>query len=167
MLSSLPPILDIGLGVLLLLFLVRGLLRGFVREFAELAGIFLGIFLAGRFYQQFAPQFAGVVGARWAAGLSYAGIVILTLVGTAIVVALIRRFMAMTFTTWVDTLLGATFGLLKGTFLCAILVVLMQRFVPDSPFLKEASLPGYIDTVVALARSLLPAFLEAASSLSK
>jgi membrane protein required for colicin V production len=158
-------ILDLGIGILALLFLVRGLLRGFVHELAGFVGIFLGLFLAGRFYPQLMPQFSGVIeSARWAAGLSYGAIFVLTLTFVAVCAALIKRFMTMTFTAWLDNLLGALVGCLKGVFVCAILLALMQRFVPDSPFLKNAVLPGYIDVVVAFARSLLPAFLEAASS---
>jgi len=158
-------ILDLGLGVLVVLFLVRGLLRGLVREVAGLVAIFLGLVLAGRFYPQLMPQFAGVIeSSRWTAGLSYGAIFALTLIIVAVCTALIKRFMAMTFTAWLDNLLGALVGLLKGVFVCALLLALMQRFVPDSPFLKNAVLPGYIDVLVAFARSLLPAFLEAASS---
>jgi membrane protein required for colicin V production len=154
-------ILDLGIGVLVLLFLIRGLLRGLVLEVAGLVGIFLGLFLAGQFYPQLVPQLAGILeNPRWVAGLAYGAIFALTLVFVAICAALIKRFMALTFTTWLDSFLGALVGLLKGVFVCAIILALMQRFVPDSPFLKHAVLPGYLDVVVAFARSLLPAFLE-------
>ena len=157
-------ILDLGLGILVVLFLVRGLLRGLVREVAGLVGIFLGLFLAGRFYPLLMPQFVGIIeSSRWAAGLSYGAIFVLTLIVVAVCAAIIKRFMVLTFTAWLDNLLGALVGLLKGVLVCAIIVALMERFVPDSPFLKGAVLPGYIDVLVAFARSLLPAFLEAAS----
>lgn len=160
-------ILDLGLGVLLALFLIRGLLRGLIQELAGLIGLFLALFLAGRFYPQLVGQFSGLIdNPRWAAGLSYSIIFALTLVGVAVCVAIIKRFMALTFTAWVDNLLGAVIGLLKGVFVCAIILALMQRFVPTSPFLKNAVLPEYIEGVVALARSLLPVFLEAVSSVS-
>ena len=154
-------ILDLGLGVLALLFLVRGLLRGFLQEVAGFVGIFLGLFLAGRFYPQLVPQFAGVIESpKWAAGLSYALIFILTLVVVALCVAVIRRFLAMTFAAWLDNILGAVVGLAKGVLICAIILALMQRFVPESPFLKNAVLPAYIDDLVTFARSLFPPFLE-------
>jgi membrane protein required for colicin V production len=158
---------DLGIGILILLFLVRGLLRGCVHEVAGLVGIFLGLFLAGRYYPLLMPQFAGVIeSSRWVAGLSYGAIFILTLIFVAICAAIIKRFAALTFTAWLDSLLGALVGFLKGVFVCAIILVLMQRFVPDSPFLKEAVLPEYIDIFVSIARVLLPAFLEAVSSAS-
>ena len=157
-------ILDLGIGVLILLFLVRGLLRGLVHEVAGLIGIFLGLFLAGRFYPLLMPQFAGVIeNSRWVAGLSYAAIFILALIFVGLCVVIIKRFMPMTLTTWLDSLLGALVGFLKGVFVCAIILALMQRFVPGSPFLRDAILPEYIDVFVALARSLLPAFLGAGS----
>jgi len=159
--------LDLGIGILALLFLIRGLLRGLVHEVAGLVGIFLGLFLAGRFYPQLVPQFAGIIeNARWAACLSYGAIFVLTLVFVAICAALIKRFMALTLTTWLDSLLGALVGLLKGVFVCALILALMQRFVPESPFLKDAILPGYLDLFVNFARSLLPVFLEVVAFVS-
>jgi len=153
--------LDLGIGILAFLFLIRGLLRGFVHEVAGLVGLFLGLFLAGRFYPQLTPQFVGIIeNVRWAACLSYIAILVLTLVFVAICAVLFKRFMALTFTTWLDSLLGALVGFLKGAFVCAIVLALMQQFVPDSPFLRGAILPGYLDGVVAFARSLLPAFQE-------
>ena len=155
-------ILDLGIGILAVLFLLRGLLRGFIHEVAGLIGIFLGLFLAGRYYPLLMPQFIGVIeNSRWAASLSYIAIFVLALIVVALCAALLKRFMALTFTARLDSLLGALVGLAKGVFVCAIVLALMQRFVPDSPFLKDAILPGYIDGLVALARSLLPAFLGA------
>jgi len=156
-------LLDLGLSVLTLLFLVRGLLRGLVREIAGLFGIFLGMFLAGKFYPLLQPQFSAIIASpRWADGLSYAAIFALTQIAVAICVAIILRFLAMTFMTWLDSLGGAAVGFMKGVFVCAVVVALMRRFVPDEPVLTEAILPGYIDPVIALARSLLPAFLDVA-----
>jgi membrane protein required for colicin V production len=156
-------ILDIGLSVLMLLFLVRGLLRGLISEVAGFIGILLGLFLAGSFYPQLSPQFAGIVeSARLAAGLSYAVIFVATLIVVALCAAVIRRFMALTLTSWLDNLLGAVVGAVKGILICAIALALVQRLAPDSPFLKNSLISGYIEAVVVFARSLTPAFLDAA-----
>lgn len=154
-------VLDLGLALLVLLFLVRGLLRGMIREVAGLVGIFLGLFTAGRFYPLVEPQFAGIIqNPRWSAGLSYAIIFALTLILVALAAAVLRRFMTMTFTAWVDNLVGALVGFLKGVLICAIVLALMHRFAPDSPFLKNAIIPPYIESLVNFAKSFFPAFIE-------
>ncbi len=152
--------LDIGFGIVLVLFLVRGLLRGMVQELAGLIGLFAGFFLAGRFYMQLAPHLNSLVGDRdWAAGLAYGLIFLGTLVAVAICAALLRKFMSFTFTSWLDHLLGGVVGGGKGVLLCAIALAVMNRFVPDSPFLKNSLLAPHIDAITVFARSLVPAFL--------
>ena len=156
-------ILDIGLCLLALLFLVRGLLRGLIKEVAGFIGILLGLFLAGRFYPQLVPQFSGVVeSAKLAAGLSYAALFAATLIVVALCAAIVRRFVIFAFPPWLDNLLGATVGMLQGLFVCAIALALIQRFAPDSPFLKGSVLNVYFETIVTFVRSLTPAFLDAA-----
>lgn len=158
-------ILDIGLCLLALLFLVRGLLRGLVNEVAGFVGILLGLFLAGRFYPQLVPQLSGVVESeKLAAGLSYAALFVATIIVVALCAAIIRRFVVFALPPWLDNLLGAVVGALKGLFVCAIALALIQRLAPDSPFLKDCTLRGYFEALVTFARSLTPAFLDAASA---
>ena len=157
-------VLDIGLGILIALFLVRGLLRGFINEVAGFVGLFLGLFLAGRFYPQIVPQFAGIIESpRVAQGVSYALIFAAVLILVALCATVVKRFMTMTFTAWIDNILGAVIGTAKGVFISAVALALMTRFVPDSPFLKNSTLAQYIDALVQFARSLLPAFLNMGS----
>lgn len=154
-------VLDIGLGVLILLFIVRGLLRGLIQEVAGFVGIFLGLFIAGRFYPQLVPQFSGIIDSpKWSAWLAYGLLFVATLIVVGLIAMLLRRFLSFTFTAWLDNLMGGIVGLAKGILISAIGLAVMQRFVPDSPFLKKSMLVPYIDSVVVFARSLLPAFIN-------
>ena len=155
-------VLDIGLGILILLFLVRGLLRGLINEVAGLVGLFLGFILAGRYYPQLVPQFAGVIESpKLASVAAYAVIFVAVLIVVALCAAIVKRLMVMTLTAWLDNLLGALIGAAKGVFIASIVLALMVRFVPDSPFLKNSLLAEHIEALVAFSRSLLPAFLGA------
>lgn len=158
-------VLDIGLGILILLFFVRGMLRGLINEVAGFVGILLGLFLAGRFYPQLVPQLSNMIASpKTAAGVSYAIIFIATLIVVALCATIVRRFMTLTFTTWLDSLLGAAVGTAKGIFICAIVLALMHRFAPDSPFFDNSVLAEHIHTLAVFARSLLPVFLDAAGA---
>jgi membrane protein required for colicin V production len=157
-------ILDIGIGILLLLFLVRGMLRGFIPETAGFAGIFLGFFLAGHFYPAVAPQFDGVIANPGiAAGLSYLIIFTAAVITVSLCAVIVRRVASLN--PRPDSLLGALAGLCKGIFVAAVAVALMQRFVPDSPFLAKSAAAQHLAPLVAFARSLLPAFLESGRQL--
>lgn len=157
-------VLDIGLGILVLLFLVRGLLRGLVNEVAGLIGLFLGFLLAGRHYPQLLPQFTVVIESpRLAAAASYAVIFVAVLIVVALCAVIVKRVMVLTLTSWLDNLLGGLVGTAKGVFIASIVLALMSRFVPDSPFLKDSILAGHIEALVTFSRSLLPAFLGSAA----
>ena len=153
-------LLDAGFGILILLFLVRGLLRGLVQEIAGFVGIFLGFFLAGRYYPLVTPQFAGIIeNPDWAAGASYALIFGVALLLVALAAAIFRKFLNLTFTSWLDYLLGAVIGGAKGLLVCAIALAILQRLVPKSPFLMKSALAVHISALSDFARSLLPPFL--------
>lgn len=157
-------VLDIGLGILILLFVVRGLLRGFINEVAGFVGLFLGFILAGRYYPQLLPQFAGVIESpRLASVACYAIIFVAVLIVVALCAVIVKRLLVMTLAAWLDNLLGGIVGTAKGVFIASIVLALLVRFVPDSPFLKNSLLAGHIEGLVAFSRSLLPAFLGSAA----
>lgn len=152
--------LDAALCIVFGLFLLRGLLRGMLRELAGLVGLLLGFVLAGRLYPQVAPHLAGVISNQNMASTAAYGLVFMAvLVAVALAAALLRRFMTMTFTAWLDHVLGGVVGAGKGILLCALAVAIMERLVPESPFLKESALSPYIAQLTTFVRGYLPAFL--------
>ena len=152
--------LDAGLCVVFVLFTVRGLLRGMLRELAGLVGLFLGFILAGRFYPQLAPHLGSVISSpNIASTVAYALIFIGTMILVSLVAVLLHRFMTMTFTGWLDHLLGGAVGAAKGFFLCAVALAIMERLVPESPFLTESALAPHVAKATTLVRGYLPAFL--------
>ena len=152
--------LDAGLGCVLVLFLARGLLRGMIRELAGLVGLLVAFVLAGRLYPQLTPHLGGVISDKDTAAVAAYVIVFMgVMILVTLCAVLLRRFMTLTFTAWFDHLLGGVVGAVKGLLLCAIALAIMERLVPDSPFLTESSLAPYIAQITTIVRSHLPAFL--------
>ena len=77
----------------------------------------------------------------------------------ALAAAIFRKFLNITFTSWLDYLLGAVVGAAKGLLVCAIGLAILQRLVPKSPFLMKSALAVHISALSDFARSLLPPFL--------
>lgn len=154
-------VLDIGFGILIMLFVVRGLLQGLIQEVAGLVGILLGFIVAGRFYQQLVPQIAELVNnPKWAAWIAYGILFIATMIVIALLARLIKKFLNFTFAAWLDNLLGGFVGFGKGVLISGIGLALMQFLVPDSPFLKKSVIAPYLESFIAFARSLLPPFIH-------
>lgn len=152
--------LDAGLALVLVLFFVRGLLRGMIRELAGLVGVVLGIFCAGKFYQALTPHIKTFISSTdWSGIVAWISIFAAVLVLVTIVAVLLRKFMNLTFTAWLDHVLGAATGAAKGVLLCAIGLAVLERLVPEPLFLKSSILAGYIEQLTAVVRAHLPAFL--------
>ena len=153
-------LLDVGFGILILLFLVRGLLRGMIQEIAGFVGIFLAFFLSGRFYPQVVPQFDGIISdPGWAAGASYALIFAVTILLVALAAAVLRKFLNLALASWLDYLLGAVVGAAKGILVSAVALALLRHLVPKSPFLANSELAVRISALADFARTLFPPFL--------
>lgn len=152
-------LLDAGLALVLVLFFVRGMLRGMVRELAGLVGIILGILCAGRFYPVLAPYVKTFINdPLWVTVLSYVGILAAVMIAVSLAALLVRKFMSLTFTAWIDHVLGAVLGAALGLLLCSLALVLLERLVPDSHFLRSSMLAGHIEQLTAIVRSHLPEF---------
>lgn len=155
--SSNFAVLDIIFSALLLLFLIRGLLRGFIKEIAGLVGVVLGLFVATRYYPKLIPYFKPFVAdASLQVAISYAVILLGVIIAVAIMAIAVQKFMSVTFTAWLDHLLGGVAGLAKGGLICSVALTLLDHFAKDSPFIKKSFLAGYIDQITAFAKALLP-----------
>ena len=150
-------LLDGAMALILFLFVLRGLLRGLVKELAGLLGVLLGAFVAARFYPMAVPHIAPhVADPFYQTLLAYGGIFAVVLIVVAIFAFALEKFMELTFTSWLNHLLGGVSGAAKGVLLCAIVLTLFQHFLPDSPFLKQSVLLPHINDIVSAAKTLLP-----------
>lgn len=123
--------LDIFLILILLLSTVSAWRKGFSREVigigAAIAGLILGIWLygiAGAFLLPYvsSPQVANFIGFF----IVFVGCVIVGAIASAI----IRRFVKEVGLSWFDHLLGAVFGVIRGTLLALAVITAMVAFAP-------------------------------------
>ncbi|MDR2160727.1 MAG: CvpA family protein [Desulfovibrio sp.] len=153
-------ILDAGLGIVLFLFLARGLLRGMSREAGGLAGLALGFWAAGRFHDQLAPRLRGLIADEaTAAAAAYAALFIASFLLVACLAVLLSKLLTLTFSPWLDHLMGGVLGTAKGLLLCALAMALLERLAPESPFLRESLVARQITDLTDLVTTYLPAFL--------
>jgi membrane protein required for colicin V production len=123
--------LDLVLFLILLLSTVSAARRGFSREVVGIAAAVIGLVcgiwfygLAGSFLLPYvsSPQVANFIGFF----IVFTGFLIL---GT-IVSAIIRRFVKTVGLSWFDRLLGAVFGLVRGTLLGLAVITALVAFAP-------------------------------------
>lgn len=150
-------LLDIALVLVMLLFMIRGFFRGLVDEVAGLVGIVGGIWVAGHFYARFGQLLLPYIkDPVWASMVAFAVILCATLLAVSAVAGMLRKFLALTFTSWLNHLTGGAAGLLKGVVICALIIGLMQYFLSDAPFMATSQVKPYIARFSSMLINLLP-----------
>lgn len=129
-------IFDIAILLLILTLVVRGVFRGLSGEFFSLLGTVGGIVLAWKYSDSLADWLATFWPQGGAAllGISAMAIIYITsVVGAAIMCQMVRAFLKFTALAFVDRVLGAFAGLLKGAALVMFLYVGITTYSPILP----------------------------------
>lgn len=149
--------LDIGIILFLLVFMARGFMRGLVQEVAGLVGIILAFALARRFQNQMHDILSQLFGnEEWTYLLSYTVIFILVMGGMALVATGIRRLIAITFTAWLDRILGGVLGFAKGLLLATAVFYIVRRVLPGSALIENSQLAPILDAMIRYLENFLP-----------
>jgi len=126
--------LDITLIVILGVSVADGVVRGFARSGIGLAAAIAGIILGVWFYGVVAYFFLPYVSSEGIANII--GFLIIFF-GCIVVGALLGKLLAMLFKwaglTWLDRMLGALFGLLRGGAVAIAVVLAILAFAPNRP----------------------------------
>jgi len=130
--------IDVSIMIIILLNMIIGIRRGIIRGIINLIGVITAIFLAifwfkevGEFissHSQISGEIANILGFA----LIFLGIYLIA----RIIEIFFKKILSLLFVFWIDGLGGAVFGLLKGSLIVGILLVIIT-FIPLPVFLKE------------------------------
>lgn len=143
--------IDMIIIAVLCFFMVRGIFRGLTRELAAIVGLIAGFYGAFLFYPaivKFLPD--KIATGAYANILGFAVIFCGVFLAVHLLGALIRFVLGITMLSWVDRLLGAVFGAVKGVLFLMVVFFVITRFVqPTAPVIKESLLYGYATKATA------------------
>lgn len=134
------------------------LLRGFVREALSLVGWVLAFWVALRF----SPHLSGVLGTTIAeptlrAFAAFLALFIATLIVTGVINYFAAQLVQRTGLTGTDRMVGVLFGILRGSLLIGVLVLLAGlSAVPQDPWWRESVLLPHFQAMALWLRALLP-----------
>ncbi|MBW1695821.1 MAG: CvpA family protein [Deltaproteobacteria bacterium] len=150
--------LDIGIVVILGFCFARGLLRGFVKEVVSLIGILGGFYGACVYYVQ-----VGKLLSRWLSHSPYLNFVsfFMVFVGVFISIsllgALIRYLMDIVFLGWIDRILGAAVGTVKGILIVSLLLLAYATFLTEwKPLYEKSYLSPRITAIAGKMARVIP-----------
>lgn len=141
------PILDLIIATPILYFGYKGAVNGFVKEILNIVGIILAIFLTFNYLD----AFTGIIAPIFEEGASYVPFLsgVILFVGTLAIVALIaygtKELLKAVKLSFVNRILGASFGALKsGMIVSAILLLLAGFNIPKDEARGESYLYPYV-----------------------
>ena len=133
---NVASVFDIVMLLIVITLVLRGLFRGFSGEFFSLLGTVGGIILAWKYSDPLAEKLAEIWPQGGSALLSVSAmalIYIAAVVGAALMCKMVRAFLKFTSLAFVDRILGAAAGLLKGAALILFLYVGITTYSPIIP----------------------------------
>jgi membrane protein required for colicin V production len=135
--------------------MLGGLRKGFSREIIGLAAALLGLLLATQFYRMAGEPLKPYISQQWLS--SVAGFLIIflgVLIVGSVVSSIVRRILQTAGLSTLDRLLGAAYGLVRGSLIAFAIIVGLRTFTSTeavvqsrmAPYLIEAS--GLVTRVV-------------------
>jgi len=153
--------LDWILGIILVYSVVRAAMRGFIAESFALVGVVCGFLFACWFYHQGGASLAGLISTPALAELAA---FLLILAATMVAAALLGKLLRHTASTiglgFFDRLLGAIFGLLRGTLLGISLLLPITAFLPTAAWVQQSALAPYFLRAAHALSFLMPSDLK-------
>ncbi len=153
--------LDWLLLLLLVYSIVRAAVRGFFREAFALGGLIFGFLFACWFYRMLAAELKGLITSTSIAELAS---FLLILAGTMILASLLGKLLRHTASAiglgFIDRLLGAIFGLVRGALLGVALLLAVTAFLPTAPWVENSHLSPYFLRAAHAVSFVMPSDLK-------
>jgi membrane protein required for colicin V production len=142
--------LDILLVIIIGYAVLAGFLRGFAREGIGLAAMIAGLICAFWFYGTVASFLTPYIRSREVASvLGFLLVFISVIVVGALLGRLISKLLRVAHLGFLDRLMGAGFGFVKGVLTSSIIVLLLMAFTPKPPprsVVESRYAPYVVDT---------------------
>lgn len=149
-------IFDLIIIVTLVLFTLRGLSNGFIREIAGILSLLVGFWAARTFNMQLVPHLTFIHNPD----LRNLAAVVLLFIGGMLLVGilarLLKKLMALSFATWIDRLAGGILGLAKGILVWTLIIIVLEKFFRDAPFMQHSRALAYFSALTDAIRPWLP-----------
>ena len=149
-------VFDLLVVLTLVVFAGRGFFQGFVAEVAGLVALLGGFWAAHHYHALLAPRLTAIADPSWRGIAAYVLIFLAVLIAVALVARILQKILSFSFVAWADKLAGGAVGLAKGTLLCALALLLLQKFFAQAAFMQHSRTLPYFSALIAQVRGWLP-----------
>jgi membrane protein required for colicin V production len=158
-------IFDLIIVLVLVFFSGRGFLQGFVGEVAGLVSLLGGFWAAQAWHPLLAGRLGFINEPSWRVIVSYVLIFLAVILAVGLLARVLQKILVFSFVSWVDKAAGTLVGFAKGMLLCAFVLIVLQKFFPDEPFMKQSRTLPYLSALTGQVRNWLPLELRVRAGL--
>jgi membrane protein required for colicin V production len=153
--------LDWAIVAILVVSVLLAAAQGFLHEVITLVGVVVGYLLAAWEYWRVAPRLAPYVKSDAVAeSVAFLAVFFAVVIAAGIIGRIARWLAREAGLGWADRVLGAVFGLVRGSAVVAVLVLALAAFAPGSQILGRSSLGGYFLVAARAMSWVAPATLR-------
>ncbi len=155
--------LDIVLGFIFVIAVIRGLFVGFSRTISGLLGVICGFWVAANQYY-FVSQKLQIFmkNEMWRDLLAFFLLFVVVYLVFAIAGIIIKGLFRVLRLSWMDRILGGAFGFLKALLISAIIIFILTLTLPDkSPLLAKSYLYPRVSNLSRIMTDMVPKDLKA------
>jgi len=155
--------LDILMGGIFAIAIIRGLMAGFSRTFTTFVGGILGFWLAANHYPELSQKLSLLVSAKLTRDLlAFFLIFIVVYLIFSIAGLIIRKLFRVLHLSWMDRLLGGVVGFAKAFVVAAAIAFILTISLPEnSKLLKESYLYPNVSQLTRLVIDMVPEDMKA------
>jgi|SRR5947209_10218953 len=133
-------VLDYFVLIVVIVSVIWGASRGLIKGIFSVTSAIVGLFLAAQLYPLAARLFAlFTASARTANLLGFVSLFLLALVAGSLLARWLRSGIKRARLDWLDHLLGAAFGLLRGWLICSVIYLALTAFPVKLEAVERAS----------------------------
>lgn len=160
---------DLAIIAIIGLSVLTGLIRGFVKELIALAVWILAFWLAFHYSQDLDPWLQKYIQDKTARTVTaFILILISTLIAGGIVNAMLSFILKRSGLSGTDRILGMGFGFIRGVFIVALIMVVIQMTsLPHEEYSKESKLYAQFDPLVNWLSASMPDFINKVKTFNK
>ncbi len=147
---------DIFIAIIFVYFSVSGLMRGFCKEFFGLVGLIGGLWLAYTYHPVISSYLTLIDGEAWRTMGAYILIFLGANIAAGLAAVLLQSILTLAMLPWADKLAGCILGIAKATFLCSVVILIVERFFGHADFLDNSFLLPYLTNFIESIRAYIP-----------
>jgi membrane protein required for colicin V production len=135
--------------------------RGLIRVLLSLAGLVAGILVASWYYAEVAQRLS-----RWIISyvvcecIAFLFLLVLVVAAFTLTATILRKTVSAVGLGFIDRLLGAVFGVVRGALLGVAAMMVLTAFFPESPWLENSLLAPYFLSGVHALSFVVPDHFE-------